>query len=174
MKHLTQLFKIPVLAGGIFFVAFFFASLPANAQNWRYDDDNYRPSESWVRQQGREKGYQLGTREGAQDRVQNNRYDYSDETYDYALNGFKPQWVHDDNYKKGFREGYKQGYENGYQNPRSVLNDWRYGNNNNRRNDDYYRTSNNGRNRDWNRGRDQNCDRDDDYYRRNNNNRRRF
>lgn len=165
MKKMIRNFGLSVISGGVFLAALvLFTAAPVSA----HDDDDYygnngRPTEQWVRQRGYENGVRLGGREGAQDRLQGQRSDYKNSTYDYGLTGFNRQWVHDDNYKRGFRDGYRDGYRTGYDNPRGYVRDVRDRDRDGYPDRGYGRNGNRGRGY----GRDRSCERDDDYVYRN-------
>ncbi|MBX7219910.1 MAG: hypothetical protein K1Y36_08180 [Blastocatellia bacterium] len=126
MKSTLQKLGMTALLGGVFMMGFiFFTSTPASAQI--FNDTRYgRPTEDWVRQQGRQTGYDMGLKHGVKDGVQGLRSNYRTQAYEYGLVGFQPAWVHDDNYKKGFRDAYRDGYQNGYANYYSYAREWGY------------------------------------------------
>jgi hypothetical protein len=134
MKSFLQLRKVSLLCavlGALFLTALPAFTASAEAQGrFYYDDDgrfsNGRPSERFVRDRGFENGFRSGERQGRFDRFNGFRSNFRTSAFEYGLQGFRPEWIHEDNYRRGFREGYRNGYNRGF-NSRIFLDDFRRG-----------------------------------------------
>lgn len=78
--------------------------------------DSYRRySERQIREIGFYNGYEIGYREGQRDLRLRISFDYKqNRAYKNGMVGYRDEYHHDGNYKKGFRNGFEEGYRDAY------------------------------------------------------------
>ena len=101
---------------GIVTILFGLTAFPVGASSRYYPEDVYHF--------GNREGYSMGFRRGKEDYANRVRYNYSsDSAYKHADYGYRDDYGHKGDYKRGFKDGFAKGYDDafyscGYHEPR--------------------------------------------------------